>query len=101
MRRDAFIGCWLSPQRVSAVLWVVRRCEKCFGISARLPLIKVSRVAIPPASSVGAVAQLGERLNGIQEVRGSIPLGSTNDFNRLDGGWQKIWWKLSAKCPQS
>ena len=25
---------------------------------------------------VGAVAQLGERLNGIQEVRGSIPLGS-------------------------
>ena len=25
----------------------------------------------------GAVAQLGERLNGIQEVRGSIPLSST------------------------
>ena len=25
----------------------------------------------------GAVAQLGERLNGIQEVRGSTPLGST------------------------
>jgi hypothetical protein len=29
-------------------------------------------------SRKGAVAQLGERLNGIQEVRGSIPLGSTN-----------------------
>ena len=26
----------------------------------------------------GAVAQLGERYNGIVEVRGSIPLGSTN-----------------------
>jgi hypothetical protein len=26
---------------------------------------------------LGAVAQLGERLNGIQEVRGSIPLSST------------------------
>ena len=26
----------------------------------------------------GAVAQLGERLDGIQEVRGSIPLGSTD-----------------------
>ena len=26
----------------------------------------------------GAVAQLGERLNGIQEVGGSIPLSSTN-----------------------
>ena len=25
----------------------------------------------------GAVAQLGERCNGIAEVRGSIPLGST------------------------
>ena len=25
----------------------------------------------------GVVAQLGERLNGIQEVRGSIPRGST------------------------
>ena len=28
-------------------------------------------------SSRGAVAQLGERLNGIQEVVGSIPIGST------------------------
>ena len=27
--------------------------------------------------NIGAVAQLGERLNGIQEVRGSTPLGST------------------------
>ena len=26
----------------------------------------------------GALAQLGERYNGIVEVRGSIPLGSTN-----------------------
>ena len=25
----------------------------------------------------GAIAQLGERLNGIQEVSGSIPLSST------------------------
>jgi hypothetical protein len=28
-------------------------------------------------SQCGVVAQLGERLNGIQEVRGSIPLSST------------------------
>ena len=27
----------------------------------------------------GGVAQLGERLNGIQEVRGSIPLASISD----------------------
>jgi hypothetical protein len=28
----------------------------------------------------GAIAQLGERLNGIQEVGGSIPPGSTSSF---------------------
>ena len=28
--------------------------------------------------TIGAVAQLGERVNGIHEVSGSIPLGSTN-----------------------
>jgi hypothetical protein len=28
----------------------------------------------------GAIAQLGERLNGIQEVSGSIPLGSTKNL---------------------
>jgi hypothetical protein len=27
--------------------------------------------------NVGAIAQLGERLHGMQEVSGSIPLGST------------------------
>jgi hypothetical protein len=48
-----------------------------FARLMRLPLIQVERVAIRLASPVGAVAQLGERLNGIQEVRGSIPLGST------------------------
>ena len=31
-----------------------------------------------PHASVGVVAQLVERLNGIQEVRGSSPLGSTS-----------------------
>ena len=31
--------------------------------------------------SGGGVAHLGERLNGIQEVRGSIPLISTNKKN--------------------
>jgi hypothetical protein len=30
----------------------------------------------------GAVAQLGERLNGIQEVRGSIPRSSTIKITR-------------------
>jgi hypothetical protein len=34
------------------------------------------RVYMPPTQG-GAIAQLGERLNGIQEVVGSIPIGST------------------------
>jgi hypothetical protein len=34
-------------------------------------------------STHGAVAQLGERYNGIVEVVGSIPSGSTNNFNGL------------------
>ncbi len=42
----------------------------------------------PPAAAKirryhdGAVAQLGERYNGIVEVVGSIPSGSTNNFRR-------------------
>ena len=32
----------------------------------------------PPQNAFGAVAQLGERYNGIVEVVGSIPSGSTN-----------------------
>ena len=39
----------------------------------------------PMESRGGAVAQLGERVNGIHEVRGSIPLGSTNEINGLVG----------------
>jgi hypothetical protein len=32
--------------------------------------------------AIGAIAQLGERLHGMQEVSGSIPLGSTKFRNR-------------------
>jgi hypothetical protein len=32
---------------------------------------------------IGAVAQLGERLNGIQEVDGSIPFSSTKQHKEL------------------
>lgn len=35
-------------------------------------------------TSGGAIAQLVERLNGIQEVRGSTPLGSTNVPQQLE-----------------
>ncbi len=43
----------------------------------------VSTIYVDSISRIGAVAQLGERMTGSHEVRGSIPLGSTNDFNIL------------------
>ena len=39
--------------------------------------------APPRFLRAGAIAQLGERLNGIQEVRGSTPLGSTKSVGCL------------------
>ncbi len=45
-------------------------------------LIKI--VIINSVVTHGDVAHLGERLNGIQEVRGSIPLISTKCNNNID-----------------
>ena len=45
---------------------------------SRLPRVdKKEKEVVYLMESDGAVAQLGERLNGIQEVRGSNPLSST------------------------
>ncbi len=47
----------------------------------------------------GPVAQLVERYNGIVEVTGSIPVGSTKimekkyDFKKIEAKWQGIWEK--------
>ncbi len=38
-------------------------------------------------ANIGGIAQLGERLHGMQEVSGSIPLTSTN---RLAGCQQRV-----------
>ena len=43
----------------------------------------VSTVYDDLLSQIGAVAQLGERMTGSHEVRGSIPLGSTKIRNNL------------------
>ena len=51
----------------------------------------------PFDSSRGAVAQLGERLNGIQEVVGSIPIGSTIKSNHLHA----IKFSPLSNCPCS
>ena len=46
--------------------------------------LHATRCNASPQTSGGAIAQLVERLNGIQEVRGSTPLGSTNLLNFAD-----------------
>jgi hypothetical protein len=51
------------------------------------------RAGFPIPVRDGAIAQLGERLNGIQEVVGSIPIGSTkvrfppNSYEGEHGRW--------------
>ena len=46
------------------------------------------------AAQRGAIAQLGERLNGIQEVGGSIPPGSTKHFR----GSARILERSRSRC---
>jgi hypothetical protein len=45
----------------------------------RNPLYKDRLEPYNPRSFRGGIAQLGERLHGMQEVRGSIPRTSTSD----------------------
>ena len=47
--------------------------------SARILLVR----AIAGNQEIGAVAQLGARLHGMQEVTGSIPVSSTFEHNGL------------------
>src|SRR3984957_10779436 len=47
----------------------------------------------------GAIAQLGERFNGIEEVVGSIPSGSTILINKLDRKCQENLVVSRAKSP--
>ena len=47
------------------------------------------------APHIGAVAQLGERCVRNAEVRGSIPLSSTNK-KATHSGWFFYWWKVWA-----
>ena len=42
------------------------------------------------SSKFGAIAQLGERLNGIQEVTGSIPVSSTQNPEAF------LWFSVCA-----
>ena len=51
--------------------------------------------ALDSCITCGGVAHLGERLNGIQEVRGSIPLISTTE-NPLKQTFKRVFYLLFA-----
>ena len=81
--RKGYFECWDQEFRV-------RRPFK----SLRLPFAALRcKRAIP--NPHGAVAQLGERYTGSVEVRGSIPLGSTNATAR-DLWFRAVWRGASA-----
>ena len=48
------------------------------GIDKGPPAMPVQPIGLSVLDGDGAIAQLGERYNGIVEVSGSIPLSSTN-----------------------
>jgi hypothetical protein len=61
--------------------WIVRDCLESANDAPEFWFVR--GVSDPGNRFRGAVAQLGERLNGIQEVIGSIPFGSTNQIERF------------------
>ncbi|SOY47558.1 conserved hypothetical protein [Cupriavidus taiwanensis] len=70
------------------------RCENRYIILSSLQTLRKRRRWKNPAVTVqsigyGAIAQLGERLHGMQEVSGSIPLSST-----------RIWEASEKKLPK-
>ena len=57
-----------------------RRCANFRCKEDAEMLILTVRVRVSRNAREGVLAQLVERLNGIEEVRGSNPLGSTENF---------------------
>ena len=53
-------------------------------INLRLSILVKNNMFIKEKKKKGDIAQLGERLNGIQEVSGSIPLISTTRNTELN-----------------
>ncbi len=57
--------------------------------------------ALPVVARIGAIAQLGERLNGIQEVDGSIPFGSNLKENKDLRGTDEVPFLCLTATPDS
>ena len=67
-----------------------------------VPLTRKVRDAIKAEYSLsygGAVAQLGARLDGIEEVVGSNPIGSTNSAERIPVPPGRSWVRITSAPP--
>ena len=56
---------------------VLKKSKKV--LTSRTQIAIISKLSDDSSAEYGGIAQLGERLNGIQEVSGSIPLISTTE----------------------
>ena len=64
------------PKRAQVGLTILDRVGKTGG-PAGFSINRKSAASLSAPETYGVLAQLVERLNGIEEVRGSNPLGST------------------------
>src|ERR1700728_97995 len=69
----------MSPTSSAAISRTRRKADErqrqYSAVRIEFPEFRIPITEFPP---IGAIAQLGERLHGMQEVGGSIPPGSTN-----------------------
>ena len=72
--------CKLGSEAVWRGFHIVGMGDRWLTHEARGPALIAQAPCYTPGSGRGAIAQLGERLNGIQKVRGSNPLSSTKDL---------------------
>ena len=70
----------VRPYCCAAFTWENLQYQTSFQKKSEKVLAQPSRFPYSTSSLQGGVAQLGERLTGSQEVRGSIPLVSTMRF---------------------
>jgi hypothetical protein len=70
----------VRPCCCAAFTWENLQYQTSFQKKSEKVLAQLSRFPYSTSSLQGGVAQLGERLTGSQEVRGSIPLVSTMRF---------------------
>ena len=87
----------VRPCCCAVFTWENLQYQTSFQKKSEKVLAQLSRFPYSTFSLQGGVAQLGERLTGSQEVRGSIPLVSTTCFFlSLHGGVAQLGERLTG-----